>query len=87
MLRAGGYAALTDRETGQVKEADTFTCHHCQRIVIVKPGCDPVELGGHCKLCDELICPRCYGLGKCTPWEKQMELMEARERLYEAIRF
>ena len=60
-------------------ECDTFTCGHCQHIVLVKPMCDPAELGGKCKVCDSLICKHCVGK-TCTPWEKQMEVREARDQ-------
>jgi hypothetical protein len=59
-------------------EADTFTCYHCQRIVHVPVKGKAEDIGGQCKLCMGLICPRCVGKG-CTPWEKQMEIQEARE--------
>lgn len=61
-----------------VEEFDTFTCNHCNRIVTVPHKGNPSDLGGHCRLCDALVCNRCVGKG-CTPWEKQMEKMEARE--------
>ena len=59
---------------GGVKEYDTFTCSHCQRIVIVKAKCDPAEMGGLCKICDKLICKECVGKG-CSPWEEKMKEM------------
>jgi hypothetical protein len=68
----------------EAKCVDSFTCNHCNRVVFVKPRCDPADLGGHCKVCDRLICPQCNAKGSCTPWEKRMELMEARDRLYQA---
>ena len=63
--------------SGVIAEADSFTCSHCSRIVIVRPLDDPANMGGHCRLCDKLICSRCVDAG-CTPWEKKMEFMEAR---------
>ena len=64
---------------GVISESDSFTCAHCQRVVIVKPRCDPADMGGHCRICDKLICKRCVAYGQCVPWEKQMERMEARD--------
>jgi hypothetical protein len=81
MLKPGGYAAIRDPECG-LREADTFTCKHCQRIVHVKAGADPTALGGYCRCCDGLICAACVGQ-PCTPWERQMEAIErglARQR-------
>lgn len=79
MRRPGGYL-VGHGPAGVIDEADTFTCSHCQRIVRVKPRCDPADMGGRCGVCDRLICPTCVGRG-CTPWEKRMEEMERRERL------
>ena len=76
MRRPQGYLLRVEAGCADV-ERDTFTCGHCQRIVIVRPKADPVSLGGLCKQCMAMICPRCLGRG-CTPWEKQMERMEAR---------
>ena len=64
-------------------EIDTYTCGHCNRVMHVKPRCDPADLGGLCKKCMELVCPRCYGKGTCTPWEQEML---RREASYEALR-
>ena len=60
-------------------EADHFTCFHCQKVVFVKPRCDPADMGGLCRVCDKLICPACVAKMQCDPWEKQMERMEARD--------
>ena len=80
MLRPGG-VLLTTGPAGAA-ERDTFTCGHCQRIVLVEAGADPAELGGLCKVCDRLVCKYCVGKD-CTPWEEKMRQFEAR---YEALR-
>lgn len=79
MRKPGGYAVWTDAD-GQVKETDTFTCHHCQFVVFVPARTDPANLGGLCKQCMGLICPTCVAKGICTPFEKALEQMEARGR-------
>ncbi len=61
-------------------EIDTYTCAHCNCVKHVPPKCDPADLGGLCKQCMELICPRCVDKGICTPWERQMAEIEARDR-------
>lgn len=77
MLRnVQGYAVISDPEKG-VKECDTFKCNHCQYTVHVPPRADPAEMGGHCRLCDKLICPRCVGK-ECTPFMKAIEIEENR---------
>lgn len=65
-----------------LKECDTTTCAHCQRITHIKPGCDPADLGGLCKSCMGLICSTCVGKA-CVPFEKVLEREEAR---YHALR-
>lgn len=84
MFRPGGYAFTFDGG-GVRQEADTFTCSHCNRIVIVKPKCDPCDLGGMCRLCMKMICPGCVDEGQCVPFEKKIEQQEARERRLRAL--
>lgn len=79
MFRAGGYAFSFDGG-GIRQEADTFTCQHCNHIVIVRPKCDPADLGGMCRLCMKMICPKCVDVGTCDPIEKKLERWEARDR-------
>jgi hypothetical protein len=81
-------AVLTiyDVEDGKIeaKNYDSFVCNHCQWVTFVKPKCDPADMGGLCWGCSKLICAKCATKQVCSPWEKQMELMEARDRLYQA---
>ena len=74
-----GYAVVT--EEGRTKEEfDTVTCFHCNALFRVAPASDPADIGGLCKLCMQLVCGPCADKGQCTPWEKQMEEIEARDR-------
>ena len=98
MRNPGGYATVVgdlaknaptiiDHGVRHVEaEIDTFTCEHCNRVVHVPPRQDAADIGGLCKQCMGLICPRCTDKRTCTPWEKQMEIREARDRLFSAIR-
>lgn len=79
MRKAGGYFFSFD-VGGIRQESDTFTCYHCGKVVIVKPKCDPYELGGMCRLCEKMICPNCVDVGRCDPLEKKLERAEASER-------
>ena len=83
MLREGGY--LIGHGDGKPIERSTFTCAHCCRVVIVKPKCDPADVGGLCKQCMGLICPRCYDLGRCDPLEKKLERAEAKDRFRRSL--
>ena len=55
---------------------DTFRCGHCQFVVIFEPFCDPADAGGHCKLCDGLICKNCVNRRVCIPIEAKLQHME-----------
>ena len=93
MRKPGGYVTITterptratfdngsqhiDIKKEGVFELEAFSCHHCNRIVHVMPKCDPTDLGGHCKVCDRLICQQCYGKGGCDTLEAKLERAEA----------
>lgn len=77
-MRDGGYAVIFSPD-GIHQECSTFTCAHCNSVVHVKPKCNPDDLGGNCRLCMKMVCPKCVDLG-CTPFEKRLERWEARDR-------
>jgi hypothetical protein len=79
MRNPGGYAFSFD-PGGIRQEADSFTCFHCNRVIMVKPKCDPTELGGMCRLCMKMICPECVDKGSCDPFEKKLERSEKEYR-------
>ncbi len=83
--KGGQTGALDIYDPERPRSYDSFTCFHCSRVVFVKHRADPSELGGMCKVCDKLICPQCNAKGGCTPWEKQMEAMEAKDRFRRAM--
>ncbi len=62
------------------QEWDAFTCVHCQAIVRIAPRASASASGGWCGRCNQPICGPCAATGQCTPWEKQMERIEARDR-------
>lgn len=74
-----GYATLTDPSFagGRAKEADTFTCGHCNSIVHITYKCPVEQLGGRCTICDALICSHCVDKGTCDPFEEKLKRMEA----------
>lgn len=82
MRNAQGYLVITDPT--KTVECDTFTCHHCNRVVIVPPKAAPDTVGGFCRMCMKMVCPLCVDKG-CTPFEKQMEAEERRDRLLTAV--
>lgn len=81
----GGYMIITDPHSREpVKERDTFTCFHCNNIVIIDKAV-PDTLGGFCRLCMKNICTHCADHGACTPFEKKLEQMEAQDRFRRAL--
>ncbi len=76
MRNPGGYAVWTDPAKPMI-ERDTFTCVHCNTVVLVKPKMSPAEMGGYCAMCHAPICKHCAGKS-CTPFEKKLEAAERR---------
>lgn len=64
---------------GEIEELATFTCIHCQGVRRVKPFCDPADLGGVCRLCDNVICEQCVGK-PCDHFMKKIERQESAGR-------
>jgi hypothetical protein len=62
-----------------VTEVDTFQCAHCQRNIHVQPFARMDDFGSMCRLCMKMVGPECAN-GPCVPFEKQLEIWEARER-------
>ena len=65
-------------------EIDTYLCNHCNAVKHVLPRMDAADMGGLCKICMGLTCPKCTAKGTCTPWEEQMLRREARQRFRES---
>lgn len=85
MRRAGGYGQLIcdgpvagcDRFGRRIEqEHDTFTCNHCNAIVMVNAREQAADIGGYCKKCTSLICGPCVDADRCLPWEKRVEAQE-----------
>jgi len=83
MRRPQGYAVWSGPE--QQVERDTFTCAHCNAVVIVPPQADPSALGGFCRQCMAHICGPCADAGACRPFEQQLATMEQRDRFLRAV--
>jgi hypothetical protein len=76
MRNAGGYGVITSPDG--IEEHDTFTCAHCNKVVVVPVRADPGDIGGMCYQCMRLVCPGCVAAGGCTPFERKLDLMERR---------
>lgn len=68
--RPQGYATIVGPDA-PIKEWDTITCKHCQRVVFVRK--DP---GGFCRCCMAPVCGPCADNGSCAPFEKRLEEFE-----------
>ncbi len=84
-----GYAREVDRFDGKVlAESDTITCEHCNCVVHMhdrKTGQKLNNVLVHCKQCDKYICVPCAEKARCAPFEKKLEELDARARLFAAI--
>ena len=100
MRNPGGYAVIVSPEPATVNfdrlrcerisegthEADVYSCVHCNRIVHVKPGAIPEELGSMCRNCMKMVCPACAP-GPCIPWLKKLEISERRDQALRSYGF
>lgn len=85
MLKPQGYAFM--ELDGKVTEWDTFTCNHCQKVVPYQTRGEAEQFGGHCLVCDKMICAQCVGKG-CKPFEEKIRAQETRaanRREYEKV--
>jgi hypothetical protein len=59
---------------GQMLEAPTFTCSHCNGVVIVNP--DRRRERAYCRRCDHLVCDGCGAVGECRSFARAMDLAQ-----------
>jgi hypothetical protein len=53
-----GYLLIDNRASGEgMKEFETFTCSHCQAVVVLNPARQRERYT--CRGCDHLLCDRC----------------------------
>lgn len=79
--------AVLIKMPGQAEvEIRTFTCVHCNGFVMIPAGAAADQCGGFCGLCFAPICGACAKSGKCTPFEKRLEKIEARGRMLDSIK-
>lgn len=68
-------------------ESSTFTCHHCQKVVVNDPK--RTRPRSWCKKCDHYICDGCgaqlFMTGVCRPFKKVIE--EAYEAAIKGLPF
>jgi len=74
MRNPGGWTFIY--QDGKVEEGETFTCYHCNCLVMIKPKERPEDIGGFCTICTKLVCSQCVGKG-CDPFEEKRRRIEA----------
>ena len=82
MRNAQGYAIWQGE--GKPIERDTITCCHCNAIEFVDPPPAPMKTG-FCRMCMDHLCQKCADNGVCTPFERRLEQMESRDRLFKSV--
>lgn len=87
-----GFFEEVDPASGKVvRENETFTCGHCQHVVYVPHGAQLGDgtIGEFCLTCMAPICTRCHrkmvAIGKCIPFQKKLDRLYARQRLFAAL--
>ena len=75
MLKPNGFTFVMDRD-GKVHEGETYRCAHCGSHTHVKPFQRAEDIGGMCRACMGLTCPRCTATGLCDPIEQKLIRME-----------
>lgn len=84
LVRGAGEYQVLDRASGREVEAgQTLLCAHCQAMWEVQPGSG--RRRGWCYRCADHLCGRPECLATCAPWERQVESMERRQRLRDAV--
>jgi hypothetical protein len=89
MRNPGGYGQIIcdDAKTAKAfdrygrligMEHDSYSCKHCARVVFVRVGERPEDIGGLCKQCFGLVCPECVAQGRCDPLEAKLRRHEQR---------
>lgn len=84
--RAQGYYSSTSRDDGRtLSEGDSVTCKHCNGIVFLEGVQNPDDIGGFCRMCMANVCAKCNAKGACTPFEKKLEALEAKDRFRRSL--
>lgn len=87
MQQRGGYALLIDPAAPHVVERDTFSCSHCNRVVMLHDtnGKRLESVAVHCHGCDARVCVPCAEHAKCDPLEEKLKRSEARGAFFRSV--
>ena len=76
MRNPGGYGEARDSAGNIVDRHDTYSCVHCNKVVVVMPKQRADDMGGWCRMCAKPVCPNCEAKGSCDHFEKKLARME-----------
>ena len=80
MRNPGGYRTITEADGTVSSETDTFTCKHCNGIVVVPTGAAPATVGAFCCSCGGHVCHPCEAKMnatlECAPFERWLDMKE-----------
>ena len=80
-MRSLGHAEVADH-LGNVRVVETLTCAHCSRVY---PKPQNGEPSGFCHMCFSPVCLQCGALTRCDPFERKLERIERRDRLWQQL--
>lgn len=75
-MKKEGYYTIDHRSfNGKLQEMGTYTCSHCNKIVVLNP--ERIRNRAYCPKCDHNICDTCEDervrTGLCNPFKKQAD--------------
>lgn len=79
-MKSSGYLQVSGEGA---KERDTFTCGHCNCIVIIEPN--QLTFKEFCTGCMKPICDECGRIIGCLPFEKKIERLEQRSYQWQQV--
>lgn len=70
-MKPGGYLIEENKITGAKLEFDTFTCVHCNRMVVKNPKRQRPR--NECHNCNKLTCDSAGCIIECNPFERDLD--------------
>ena len=64
--------------SGKESHVDAYRCGHCGLPKAVRVKHRDTDIGGWCRVCDSNVCPACMISGRCDPFERAIERIEAK---------
>jgi hypothetical protein len=70
------------RADGSIRRGETYTCCHCNNVHEYVDNVGKKVVVNGCGMCQKPVCPACHKVGTCTPFEKKLDRIEARDKLF-----